>query len=270
MKNKQTEVKGWSAFLFILVLSLFAQAVFASTAKETVKKTISFAPGGYLSLSNTNGDVEIVAWERDEVEITAYKEVKSADRETAEKLLEKLNVDIREREGEIVIETDYPRGSSNGSFFGWLFGAGGNSFSVQYEIKVPGSIDLNIETTNGNVQIEGVDGRLRLESTNGQISGREIQGLTRCKTTNGTINIEFSGIRGDDKMTFKSTNGSIKLYLPDDFSADVDLKTTNGRISSDFPLDGRESRTHFSGVIGDKRNELSCTTTNGNIGLYKR
>ena len=35
-------------------------------------------------------------------------------------------------------------------------------------------------------------------------------------------------------MSFKTTNGSIKLYLPEDFGADAELKTTNGHIDSDF------------------------------------
>ena len=270
MKEKRFKSKILFLSLLIIISGLLGQPAFASTAKETFTKTIPFSPGGYLNLSNINGDVEIQAWERNEIEIIAYKEVKASERETAEKLLEKLVIIIEEKEGEVIIKTDYPRNSSGGDFFGWLFGESGKSFSVQYEIKVPKQVDLNIETTNGDVEVENIAGRLKLESTNGQISGREISGQSRCKTTNGSIKMEFTEISGDDKMTFKSTNGSIKLYLPDDFGADVDLKTTNGRISSDFPFTGQKSKTHFSGTIIDNRNELSCSTTNGNIDLRKR
>jgi len=72
-------------------------------------------------------------------------------------------------------------------------------------------------------------------------------------------------------MTFKTTNGSIKLYLPEDYGADdVDLKTTNGHINSDFHMAGssnRKSKKRFHGSISKGNRELSCSTTNGNIHL---
>jgi len=270
MKKEPFSYKPILCAALLLFLLFFIQNIYASTAREKFVKSISFKPGGFLSLSNTNGNVQVSSWENSEVEIIAYKEVKAADNETAEKMLKKLVIDVRERNGEIIIETDYPKGSGGGSFFSWLFGGDGKSFSVQYEIKVPHQIDLNLSTTNGNVEVEDIVGKLRLESTNGQISADEISGLTRCHTTNGSIDIEFREVLGDEKMSFKSTNGSIKLYLPGDFSGDVDLKTTNGRITCDFPFEGRKSRTHVSGEIGNRHRELSCKTTNGNIGLYKR
>ncbi len=259
-------------FIFTVFLSLILsfQLSFASTAKEKLKKNITFGPGGYLSLSNMNGEVDIVSWDKDEVEIIAYKEVKANDRSTAEQLMKRLEIDIRESDDEITIETYFPKGSSGRGFFGWLFGGGHNSYSVEYEIKVPKKIDLNIHTTNGSLRIEQISGRLRLESTNGKIIAREISGVTRCKTTNGSINVDFSEITTQEKLTFKTTNGSIKLYLPEDFAAEVELKTTNGHIDSDFPLRGgsKKSKKRFSGYINNDDRKLTCTTTNGSIHLY--
>jgi len=257
--------------IVIFSLLIFHQSIFAATARETFQKSVNFLEGGYLSLSNSNGDVEIISWDKDEVEIVAYKEVRAEDRETAEKLLERLEIDIRESENEIAVETYYPKGSSGKGFFGWLFGKGGTSFSVQYEIKVPKNTDLNIYTSNGEVQVEEISGRLRLESTNGKIVARDISGLTRCKTTNGSIRVEFDEVGEGDEMVFKTTNGSIKLYLPEDYGADdVDLKTTNGHIISDFSMTGnssRKSKKRFRGAISEGNRELSCLTTNGSIHL---
>lgn len=256
-----------TSFLFLISQHL----IFASTVRETFKKSIHFSEGGFLSLSNSNGNVDIISWDKDEVEIIAYKEVRSSDRKSAEKLIEKLEVEIRQSDDEIIIKTHHPKGSSGSGFFSWLFGTGGVSFSVEYEIKVPKRTDLNIHTTNGGLRIEDVTGRMRLESTNGKINARDISGLTRCETTNGSIKIEFVEVAEGDEMTFRTTNGSIKLYLPEDFGADeVDLKTTNGYIDSDFPMSGsssRKSKKRFRGSINKGERELSCSTTNGSIHL---
>jgi DUF4097 and DUF4098 domain-containing protein YvlB len=255
--------------LYLILLSSFLHLSFASTARETFKKTISFDQGGFMSLSNSNGDVEIVAWDKEEVEIIAYKVVRASDRETAEKLLKYLKIEIRERDDEIKIETEFPKNSGSG-FLGWLFGGGSNSFSVNYEIRVPQNIDLNIYTTNGGVEVEDICGRLRLESTNGSIIGRDVQGLAKCYTTNGSIKMNFEKASKKDKMAFKTTNGSIKLYFPDSFGAEADLKTTNGHIDCDFTLSGssRRSKKKFSGTMNHGGHDLYCKTTNGNIGIY--
>ncbi len=256
--------------LFFTFLGAFAQFANASTAKKTFKKSISFNQGGYLSLSNKNGEIEITAWEKDVVEIIAYKVVRASDRETAEKLLEHLKIEIKENDNEIIVETDFPSSSDNG-FFGWLFEGGNNSFSVSYEVKVPRKIDLNIHTTNGDVEVKDISGRLRLESTNGSIVGRDIQGLTKCRTTNGSIKVSFDEVSGEDEMNFKTTNGSIKLYLPESYGAKAELKTTNGHIDSDFSMSGSsyKSKKKFSGIINDGGHDLYCKTTNGNISLIK-
>ncbi len=255
----------------ILAILAFQQTLMASTVRETFQKNIRFESGGFLSVSNTNGDIEIISWDKNQVEIIAYKKVQAENRETAEKLMKKLEVKVHESGDEIIVETSYPKSSSSGGFFGWLFGKGGASFTVEYEIKVPENIDLNIHTTNGGVKIDNITGRLRLESTNGKIDAREISGLTRCKTTNGNIKVEFDDVSEGDEMTFRTTNGSIKIYLPEDYGADnVELKTTNGHIDSDFPMSGssgRKSKKRFRGSINEGDRELTCSTTNGSIHL---
>jgi DUF4097 and DUF4098 domain-containing protein YvlB len=261
----------YNNLIISLLLLTFQQNLFASTVTETFQKKIDFKNGGFLSLSNTNGDIEIRSWDKNEVEIIAYKKVKASDRETAEKLMKRLEIEFRNSDDEIIIKTNYPRSSSGEGFFGWIFGKDHASFSVEYEIKVPEEIDLNIHTTNGEVRIEKIAGRLRLESTNGKINARNINGLTRCKTTNGDIKVEFDDVPEGDKMTFRTTNGSIKIYLPENYGADdVELKTTNGSVESDFPMSGsssRKSKKRFRGSISKGNRELSCSTMNGSIHL---
>jgi len=257
--------------IIILAILAFQHTSMASTVRETFQKNITFESGGFLSLTNTNGDIEIISWEKNEVEIIAYKKVRAENRETAEKLMQKLEVEIQEGRDEIIVETRYPKSSHSGGVFNWLFGKGNASFSVEYEIKVPENIDLNIHTTNGGVKIDNITGRLRLESTNGKIDARDISGLTRCKTTNGNIKVEFDDVPEGDEMTFRTTNGSIKIYLPEDYGADnVELKTTNGHIDSDFTMSGRsgrKSKKRFRGSINEGDRELICSTTNGSIHL---
>ena len=84
-----------------------------------------------------------------------------------------------------------PRCPDSG-FFGWLMGESRNiSYSVSYEIKVPREFDLDMNSTNGHIEVSDCNGRIRLETTNGKIIGNDVSGSARAGTTNGSINISF-------------------------------------------------------------------------------
>jgi hypothetical protein len=259
--------------LFFSIMLLSGNILPAKTLSETFKKQMTFQAGNLLSLTNQNGDVQISTWNRNEIEIIAYKKVRASSSEEAEKMMQYLQIKIYEHEDEIEIETKHPsRNGRSGGFFDWLFGRGnGNSYSVEYEIKIPENADLNIQTTNGNINVASITGRLRLETTNGIIRADEITGLLRCHTTNGDIKVAIRKITREDEMHFKTTNGSIRLYLPEEFAGYVDLNTTNGNIDSDFPISSERyhKRTHVKGRIKSGDTDVYCSTTNGNIRLYQ-
>jgi DUF4097 and DUF4098 domain-containing protein YvlB len=141
---------------------------------------------------------------------------------------------------------------------------------VEYKIKIPETADLNIVTTNGNVEVNDICGRIRMESTNGEILAEDIKGLVRCNTTNGSIRVDFEDIPVEDEMFFKTTNGSIRLYLPQNYGGHVDLKTTNGEVESEFRVKDAnyKKRTRLNGWINTGDSDITCSTTNGSIYLY--
>jgi len=258
-------------WITLFVFLLYNLSLYAATLEETFKKRIPFQEGGYLELKNSNGRVEIKSWDKSEVEIVAFKRVQAAGKEQAEEWMNNLKIEVTHTSDQIVIETIAPHSmKSGGGFFNWLFGNGMHSYSVEYEIMVPKSIDMNIATTNGKIYCEQIKGRLRLHSTNGKITGREIEGLVRCKSTNGSIDLEFLSVQPDEEINISTTNGSIRLHMPENFGANIDLKTTNGNIDSDYPLTMEKSwsKQHQIGKIGAGGATLVCHTTNGSIHLY--
>jgi len=258
----------------LLIFLLFGAVIsgIAGTFTETFKKTMPVSDVELISLINHNGDVEINSWEKSNIEIIAHKKIRTSEDDQIEKLFEMLEIIISDKDNELLIETRHPRSRSfNDGFFGWLFAKEKTSFSVDYEIRIPHKMDLNINTTNGHIEAFDLNGRLRLETTNGNISAENIDGLVKGYTTNGSIKIRIDTIPLEDNMKFHSTNGSIKLHLPASISGYIDLETTNGHIECEFPLESRERwrKTHIRGKLGDGATDISCSTTNGNIYLYR-
>ena len=254
---------------FLIIPSLQAHEL-----EETFKKNITVENASRLSLDNRNGNIEVRSWDQNEVEIIAYKKVRANDRETAQRLMEELKISITETNDEIEVITEYPdrRNKNKGGFFNWLMGGSGNiQYSVSYQIRVPEKFDLDVGSTNGRLEVLDCIGRLRLETTNGKIIADDVSGSVRCKTTNGSINVSMLRVDEEDEMSFSSTNGSIKLYLPENINAEIRARTTNGSISCDLPITEKygRSKKKLEAVINDGGMMIYLKTTNGSIRIHE-
>lgn len=253
--------------LIFVIFLLISTVSFASTLRETFKKQLICENRPTLEVKNSNGRIEVSSWDKDEIEIIAYIRVEG-EKSKAQKMLDRIEIEIEQNGDNINVETLVPKGIQGGNgFFSWIFGDNQFSYSVDYEINVPKESDLNLKTSNGKVAVENISGKVRMHSTNGKIEARDINGLLRCETTNGKINAEFDKVTSDEEMIFRTTNGSIKLYLPKEYGGYADLKTTNGHIESDFNFERKykESKKSYRGEFGDGDGAITCKTTNGSI-----
>lgn len=274
------------------VVFLISGMLLADTLEERVEKTVPLRSGGYFSLSNRNGNVEISSWDREELRIEALKKVKSSSRRRAREAMEDLKIDIDVRgDDEVIVETDYPRQYRGreglwGILEAILGGRKKPQITVQYTVTLPERVDLKVGTTNGRIEIDEIVGDTRASSTNGSIAISQVRGFIDVSTTNGRIHmtdvgggLDASTTNGGIKVRYSSlaeitgdisirtTNGSIQLMLPEDVDADVSARTTNGHIDTDFPITvrGRYGRKHLSGRINDGGPLIELKTTNGSI-----
>src|SRR5947207_3573897 len=150
------------AVLFLLV-TLGATVLNASTLTQTVDRTFDVRPGATFALDNVNGHVNVTGWDQPRIRVHAIKTVSRSD--DPRRALDALRIDFQPRNGGLTVHTDYPK--SNG--IGFLDFLTGNwvDAKVEYEIDVPRSMSLNLETTNGAIEVSGVSGTLKTETTNG-------------------------------------------------------------------------------------------------------
>ena len=238
---------------------LSAGVVTAATLEETFDQTYAFSSGDLLELENTNGNVYIEVWDREEVHILATKKVKAGSSDKAEAIMQELEVEVETSAGGLRVDTHYPKTRDR-----W-FSSG--SMSVRYEIKLPRSADLDVTTTNGNIDVGGVSGDLEIGTTNGNVSVADSGGRLNAQTTNGSISAELGAVDPGEDMVFRTTNGGIKLSIPADTQADLIARTTNGSIETDFPVtvQGKFSRNRLEGQLNGGGASIELRTTNGSI-----
>ena len=101
------------------------------------------------------------------------------------------------------------------------------------DVSCPAVADGDIETTNGSVTVQDASGPLLITTSNGTIEIVDYSGSTLSATTeNAAIDCRISSTKIEN-AAFETTNGKIKLYLPEMLPCVVVLSTANGDIDFD-------------------------------------
>lgn len=210
------------------------------------------APGTRLIVDgHQNGSVRVYGWDRNEVLVRSLIQTWGETRADAQALAREVRVET----GGDRIRADGPSTRRRASW------------AVSYEVWVPRKTNIDVETHNGGISAEGIEGRLYLEAVNGGISLREVAGDVRAETTNGGVSAVLSGTtwRGGG-LDLSTTNGGVTLEIPRGYNAELETGTVNGGMNIDFPITvqgtiGRRINTRL-GAGGPR---LRATTTNGGV-----
>jgi DUF4097 and DUF4098 domain-containing protein YvlB len=104
-------------------------------------------------------------------------------------------------------------------------------------ITVPVHTSLSLHTVNdGNISVSGVDGELDINDVNGEVDLKNIGGSVVAHALNGHVMVTFTRIDAQKPMAFSSLNGDIDVTFPADLKANVNMRTDNGEVYSDFDV----------------------------------
>ena len=162
-------------------------------------------------------------------------------------------------------------------------GTTGRSPGATVEVTVPPSTVLELKTSNGSIEVrglqksgvlrtsngrivvEGFTGDLDASTSNGSIEVTGLKGSVDLETSNGTIS--FTGeLAAGSENEMRTSNSGVDVRLEGTPSVLLDASTSNGKVSSDLPvLTTSAGNTHLTGAIGDGGAELRIRASNGSI-----
>ncbi len=193
---------------------------------EDFHHSFKVVPGSRLAIDTQNGAIDISTWDRDEIEINGTKNAATAE------LLKALRIDIDASPNSVRIRVDKPTFNGN--------------CGVRFAIRVPKKLELEkIKSSNGGIQVNGVEGPANLQTSNGRIEAVHMIG----------------------KLTVETSNGSIDL---DGHKGMVQARTSNGKISGDIAKGWLDAYTSNGGIDVqlveiDSQEPVKLETSNGNI-----
>lgn len=199
----------------ILLGTLFA----LPAAAEEVDKTIDAAANGHVHVSNIAGEVTIVGWSRNQVEVTG-------------ELGRNVEELIFERDGnKVTIKVKVPK-------------RGGRGIDSDLHIQVPEGSSIDVGTVSADISVSEVRGEQSLNSVSGDIDTEAAENDVSAEAVSGDIDVKGQG--KDAETRANTVSGDVTLFrvagtvVGESVSGDVivddgsferaSLNTVNGEI----------------------------------------
>jgi Toastrack DUF4097 len=208
--------------------------------------------GGRVVIDNLYGDVNISAWDRDEVRIQAVKSASDSRR------LDDAQIVVDSTSDTLSIYTQYAGLDVE------------HPASVEYHITVPRTANLEaVRLVNGGLSIRGLQGAIKATSINGDIRAEELEGKADLSTVNGQVQANFQRIRPDNAISLRTVNGPIVLSIPPDAGAKLIAQNSSGGIQTDFGRREIAERGHrFHAILKGGGAEIHLENVNGGISIH--
>ncbi|NQW03971.1 MAG: DUF4097 family beta strand repeat protein [Acidobacteria bacterium] len=228
-------------------------------AKDEWTREYPLSEGGTLSITNSNGTIEITGGDVDIVTIKAERIVKAGNEEAAAEQLAIFEIKEDITPDRVAIES-----VSKGLSFNI-------SRRVNYVVTVPRHAAVALDGSNSSMKVSGINGHLSAKASNGRITATGLMQGAEASASNGVISLTFAEF-SDQGITAETTNGAIIINLPSNVNADFSARVVNGAIRHEG-LDLRvseESRRRLDGRLGAGGPMIRLETTNGGITVKGR
>jgi DUF4097 and DUF4098 domain-containing protein YvlB len=157
--------------------------------------------------------------------------------------------------------------------------------TFEFELKVPRTIDLYLHTVNdGDIEVRDVKGSFEIKNVNGNVTMTGISGSGNASSVNGSVTVGFRE-NPVDRCLFNTVNGGVEVSFQDPLSAELHLKTFNGKAYTDFDVtaapksiprisEKRGRKIYRAGNayvvrVGEGGPQLAFDTLNGSIHILK-
>jgi DUF4097 and DUF4098 domain-containing protein YvlB len=280
-----------------LALASAACTVTVDSHSEIVRQEKRFTLEGRADVRVTtfDGSIEIQSWDKPDVVIEVEK------RGPTKAALEELQIVSAQNGNIIELEVKKPREES---FRG--IGLHRTAYA-RLIVNVPRETDVRAKSGDGSIRIERINGKIDLRTGDGSIRASDVKGELTLDTGDGSITVDDAEGRltldtadgsvnvsgklsalslhtGDGSIVYRvqpgakmsepweisTGDGSVSLYLPSEFDADLDAHTGDGSIRSDLgienPEKGGERRT-LRAKVGNGGKLLRIRTGDGAIRL---
>lgn len=255
--------------------------------ESSVTRTLSFATGGgrTLDVRNINGFIHVEGTNDSAVQMTIKKTIRAESRDDLAEAQRDVRLEFRDNAARVEATVIDRRGHICGEPWnndGPRYDRVRYQVRLDFTIRMPRNAALRLCTINsGDVIVNGTQGDFEVDNVNGRIEMISVAGSGSAHTVNGPVSVTFTA-NPKQPSSFKTVNGNVDVSFLAGLSADFAMKTMNGGLYTDFdaqplpatvssPGERRNGRfvyraNEFTRVrVGSGGPQITFETLNGNV-----
>lgn len=160
-----------SVTLIISVIFLTAISGQEKIVKE-IHESYTINKNTNLSADNKFGNIDIVNWDKDLIDITVQIKVYNDNTKWIQEVLDAISISYGIEDNHIYFETKIDESFNNNIF---KSNEGKNKFEINYRIKMPDNVPVNISNKYGNLYVEKLTAPSTLEVKYGNLKADDIK-----------------------------------------------------------------------------------------------
>ena len=248
-----------------------------------------------ITLATFDGSIDLRGWDRNEVAVRVEKYAPSPD------WAKDIEVTAEQQGDRITVEVKRPRVLP---LFGW------HSLSAKLIVSIPRQSTAVASSRDGSIVVADLTGPLELHSDDGSIRGHDLSGGLKAQSADGSIRVDrltgdvelethdgsvvadgkFSSLRvhtDDGSIRIRADegsaterdwdistgDGSVVIHVPDDFGAELDAMTHDGRVHVEdvqvSNVTGPIERGRIQGRLGSGGRALRVRTGDGSVAIRR-
>lgn len=263
--------------VLLITIPLTSTDANAEKLNKTYNKEFSTEKGNQVTIENRFGQVNIENWDKNAVSITVEVTVEHNSADKAQKMLDAINVTIEKVGDEIKAVTEIDEKAFRISS-GFNFSSSSKEFSIDYNVKMPKDLNLDLYNKFGDAFINEITGHADIKIKYGNLKANRIFRGSEEPLSSLTLGYGDASIEEVDwmKLDIKYANLSItngkalvliskysKISVENASSLVVESKYDGINIGNISNIVGESGYTTYKiGKIGKK---LSITTRYGDV-----
>jgi hypothetical protein len=223
-------------------------------------RTYTLPANGHLHIININGPIEAERAVGGQIQVRIERIARAGADVEAAALLKSVRMDeqiTRDRVRIAAVSTEQA---------GTLRSFARNAVTLRYHLGIPDGLNVTLEAGNGSIRLKDINGYVVASMTNGAITAEGLSGGLKATADNGGIRVAMASLTHN--LEVSTTNGGIRLEVPEDIQATLNARCVNGAISVDerLPIEATErSRRQVTGTINGGGPKIIASTVNGRI-----
>lgn len=155
---KKSVFKSKSLLLSLLLIVTVGFSLSAQDARKEYSENYDVSKGVTLSTDTKYSDVELITWDKSNVDILAVVEVEASSQNRAEEALEKVDIQIGKSGNTITVVTEMENGWSRNV-----------KTSIKITVKAPAWVNLDLENSYGDLFIQEASGLVLVDLKYGNL-----------------------------------------------------------------------------------------------------